>query len=172
MEPLLNEFDYSTFLAPSVIAVRVIIAMICGAIVGLDREMASHAAGLRTHILVSLTAAVIAILAIEIIHMPTFADESIRIDPIRLIEALTSGVAFLAAGMIVFARGRVRGLTTGAGMWLAGAVGLACGLGLWLIAGIATLGAIVVLALLHRLEPGSKSRERPSSPDAGNGETQ
>ena len=66
-------------------------------------------------------------------------------DPIRLVEAATAGVAFLAAGMIVLSRGEVKNLTTGAGMWLAAAIGLAAGLGLWPIAALAAL-----LGLCHR----------------------
>ena len=60
-------------------------------------------------------------------------------DPVRLIEAVTAGIAFLAAGMIVLSRGRVRNLTTGAGLWLAGAIGLAIGNGQWLIGGVTAL---------------------------------
>ena len=75
----------------------------------------------------------------------------IRLDPIRLVEACTAGVAFLAAGMIVLSRGRVRNLTTGAGMWLAASIGLAAGLGLWPIAAIAALLGFLILGLLGRL---------------------
>ncbi|MFG6665125.1 MgtC/SapB family protein [Sulfitobacter sp. 916] len=50
--------------------------------------------------------------------------ETIRMDPVRIIEAVTGGVAFLASGLIVFSQGKVRGLTTGAGMWVAAAIGL------------------------------------------------
>ncbi len=77
---------------------------------------------------------------------------SIRVDPIRLVEAVTAGVAFLAAGLIIFSKGEVHGLTTGAGMWLAAAVGLACGLGFWQIAVFTTALALVVLGLLKRVE--------------------
>lgn len=152
MEALLSDFAHTTFVHPGIMAARLLLALVCGAAAGYDRERGGHAAGLRTHILVCVTAAVIALVAIEITHVATFGDESIRIDPIRLIEAVTSGVAFLAAGMIVFTRGHVKGLTTGAGMWLAGAIGLACGLGFWQIALMATVGAVIVLALLRRLE--------------------
>lgn len=152
MDMLLNDFSHNTHLDPLIMAVRMTLALVCGAIVGFEREYQSHAAGLRTHILVALSSAVIALIAIEITHLPTFSDPSIRLDPIRLIEAVTSGVAFLAAGMIIFNRGRILGLTTGAGMWLAGAIGLACGLGFWQIAALSTVGAIIVLALLRRIE--------------------
>ncbi|HET9536854.1 MAG TPA: MgtC/SapB family protein, partial [Mesorhizobium sp.] len=75
--------------------------------------------------------------------------ESIRVDPIRLVEAVTAGVAFLAAGLIIFSKGEVHGLTTGAGMWLAAAVGLACGLGFWQIAVLATALALIILGVLR-----------------------
>ncbi len=79
-------------------------------------------------------------------------DDGARQDPLRLIEAVTAGVAFLAAGTIIVARGRIKGLTTGAGLWLAGAIGLAAGLGFWQIAAFATFLAVIVLGLLHPLE--------------------
>jgi putative Mg2+ transporter-C (MgtC) family protein len=107
---------------------------------------------LRTHILVCVAAATFAILTIEIVHAPMFEKDTARFDPIRMIEAVTAGVAFLAAGVVIFARGQVQGLTTGAGMWLAGAIGVTCGLGLWQIALFSTLLALVVLALLYAFE--------------------
>ena len=124
--------------------------------IGAEREWKQRPAGLRTHMLVCLAAALIALLTIEITHVPYFQDEAIRVDPIRLIEAVTAGVAFLAAGMIFFAKGEVHGLTTGAGMWLAGAVGLACGLGFWQIALFTTGLAVIVLLALGRLAQGAK----------------
>ena len=86
--------------------------------------------------------------------------EAVKIDPLRVVEAVTAGVAFLAAGVVIFTRGEVHGLTTGAGMWLAGAIGLACGLGLWQIAAFATLMALFVLGLLHTWSTGSSSTTR------------
>ncbi len=89
--------------------------------------------------------------------MPGFAnDEQVRIDPLRVIEAVTAGVAFLAAGMIVFSRGRVKGLTTGAGMWLSGAIGLAMGFGYWPVAFFATAAAVCVLFALGKIEQSSR----------------
>jgi len=69
-----------------------------------------------------------------------------------VVEAVTAGIAFLAAGTILFSRGELHGLTTGAGMWLAGAIGVACGFGLWQIATFGTLVVLVVLGLLHAFE--------------------
>lgn len=145
------------------LVVRMLAALVCGALVGFEREIKDHAAGLRTHMLVCLASATVAILTIEIMNMPVFDAEMTRVDPVRLVEAVTGGVAFLAAGLIVFNRGQVHGLTTGAGMWLAGAIGLACGLGLLQIAALATVLAIIVLWALRALERWLGSRGNGSA---------
>ena len=114
------------------------------------------------------------ILTVEMTHAPVFSPELVKYDPIRVVEAVTAGVAFLAAGVVIISRGEVQGLTTGAGMWLAGAIGIACGLGLWQIALFATLLTLVVLALLQLVlarVSNKASADRPakaSAPEAGN----
>ncbi len=155
MEQILADLFPRTEVPYPVMLARMVGAVLLGAVIGAEREYQSHPAGLRTHILVALSACVFALLSIESVHMAGFADEQVRIDPLRVIEAVTSGVAFLAAGMIVFSRGEVKGLTTGAGMWLAGAVGLAAGLGYWFIAFVATAACFVVLFILGKLQIGS-----------------
>lgn len=134
------------------VTLRSMAAILCGTVIGYERERRRHPAGLRTHVLVALASAMFALLSLELIELQTGLGERLRIDPIRLIEAVTSGVAFLAAGLIIVDRGRVRGLTTGAGMWLAGAIGLACGLGYLQIAAIGTVLALLVLWLMRGLE--------------------
>jgi putative Mg2+ transporter-C (MgtC) family protein len=152
LEQIYLEIVETGWLPLPVIVARLSLAVLLGGLVGFEREAKNRPAGLRTHILVCLAAATASILTIEITHMDEFSDEAIRIDPIRLVEALTAGVAFLAAGMIVFARGRVHGLTTGAGMWLAGMIGLAVGIGHWQIAVLTTVLALIVLWLLRHFE--------------------
>ena len=148
----LSSFGTATTLELSAIVIRLMIAMACGAAIGVEREWRSHAAGLRTHVLVCLSAAIVAVLTIEIAHHDAFSAQEVRLDPIRLIEAVAAGVAFLAAGMIVFHKGEVKGLTTGAGLWFAGSIGLSCGLGFWQIGLIATGFALAVLWLMRLLE--------------------
>ncbi|UDF30448.1 UNVERIFIED_ORG: MgtC/SapB family protein [Roseateles sp. XES5] len=155
MEEIAADLVAKTELPYPVMLARMIGAVLLGAVIGAEREYRDHPAGLRTHILVSLSACVFALLSIESVHMAGFADEQVRIDPLRVIEAVTSGVAFLAAGMIVFSRGKVKGLTTGAGMWLAGAVGLAVGLGYWFVAAVATAACFSVLFILAKIDIGS-----------------
>lgn len=152
MDTLIAEFAPATSLSWQVILVRLALAVLLGGVLGFEREIAERPAGLRTHMLVCLASATFAIVAVEIVSMPTFDQDQVRADPIRLVEAITAGVAFLAAGFIIFKRGHVKGLTTGAGMWLAAAVGLAAGLGLWTIALLACLLGALVLAVLRRLE--------------------
>ena len=162
---ILADFGQSTWLPFSVIAARLLVAALLGAMIGFEREWRHHPAGLRTHMMVSLASASFAVLGIEILHSPQFDEDSARLDPTRMIEAITAGVAFLAAGSIIFARGKVKGLTTGAGLWLAGAIGLAGGLGLWQVALFSTVLALVVLGLLSRFEVAKKADADPERPD-------
>lgn len=152
MAQLVEEFGHPTYTPFQVVAARLLLATIFGAAIGFEREWRNRPAGLRTHILVCVAAATFAILTIEIVHAPMFEKDTGRFDPIRIVEAVTAGVAFLAAGVVIFTRGEVHGLTTGAGMWLAGAIGVACGLGLWQIALFSTFLALVVLGSLFALE--------------------
>jgi len=147
-------------LGPGVVALRLAVAMGLGAVIGFERERRERPAGLRTHVLVAMASAMFALVALEILAAPALGQERLRIDPLRLVEAVTGGVAFLAAGSIIVARGHVRGLTTGAGMWFAGAVGLACGLGYFQIAGLGTGFAIVVLVLLRWIEDALPKKHR------------
>lgn len=134
------------------LVVRMLGAALLGAVIGLDREWRARSAGLRTHILTALSAAAFGIVTLEIMAGNLFKGDAVRLDPIRVIEAVTAGVAFLAAGAIIRSGQRVQGLTTGAGMWLAGAVGVSSGLGLWPVAVTATVVGIVVLTGLGWLE--------------------
>ena len=128
--------------------------MLLAALVGFERELRDKPAGLRTHILVSVAACLFMIISLEMSNLQFGGGEDMemQIDPLRLIEAVTAGVAFLAAGIIFTSKGEVRNITTGASMWLAGAIGLACGTGQILLAAMATLLVVVVLAGLRRIE--------------------
>jgi putative Mg2+ transporter-C (MgtC) family protein len=164
MEQLAEEFGHPTSIAFPVIVARLLLAAAFGAAIGFEREWRDRPAGLRTHMLVCIAAATFAILTVEIANSPVFSAgnfrEAVRFDPIRMVEAVTAGVAFLAAGTILFTKGEVRGLTTGAGMWLAGAIGLAAGLGLWQVAALVTFLSLVVLGLLQALERRLAGRDR------------
>jgi len=144
---------------------RLFAAVVVGAAVGFDRELLNKPAGLRTHILISLAAALFTLITFELHHTVVSGNSRTTADPIRIIEAVTAGVAFLAAGAIIQSRGNVHGLTTGANMWLAGALGVACGAGDYTLAAFGTVFAVIVLVVLGRLE--GKVSKNPPDKDAG-----
>ncbi|HEY6644041.1 MgtC/SapB family protein [Povalibacter sp.] len=143
----------STIIKPLDALLRLLVAVVFGGIVGFDRELRNKPAGLRTHILISLAAALFTLITFEL-HGEIIQQGGDRMaaDPIRIIEAVTAGVAFLAAGAIIQSRGTVRGLTTGANMWLAGALGVASGAGYYVLATIGAVFALIVLSVLGALE--------------------
>ncbi|MGE8940364.1 MgtC/SapB family protein [Leptospira interrogans] len=143
-------------LPETTIITRLVVAMLLGACIGLDREIKRRPAGLRTHILVTLAAAAFTLITIEV-YQDTLKEAGnaagARADPIRVVEAVTAGVAFIAAGAIIrHSDGDVQGVTTGAAIWLAGAIGVACGIGYYIVAIVTTVLAILVLQGLGWVE--------------------
>lgn len=136
-----------------IMLIRLGIAAILGGVIGFEREQHA-AAGLRTHILIAVAACLYTLLTFEIFHLSDVV-ESGRSDPIRAIEAVTAGIAFLGVGAIFRSGLTVQGLTTGAGMWLAGAVGVAAALGYYGIGLAVAILAVVVLALMRRFTQAS-----------------
>ena len=134
-----------TSLPEVIIVFRLLLAIVLGGVVGFEREIRNRPAGLRTHILVSLAAASFTLITIEIYHDVSSTSAYANADPVRIVDAVTAGVAFIAAGAIIQSRGDVKGLTTGAAIWLAGAIGVACGIGYFLVASLAALLAVIVL---------------------------
>ena len=128
------------------ITVRLIVAMIFGAVIGIQRERAGKPAGLRTHMLVALGAAVFIIASGEFGMNP----DSIS----RVIQGLVTGIGFLGAGAILklYDQRAVEGLTTAAGIWMTAALGVAVGLGRFGLALVATLLAWMTLSLVRQME--------------------
>ncbi len=133
-----------------ILAVRLFLAATFGAMIGFEREGNNGSAGLRTHILIAVAACLFTLLAFEIYEM-ALEGGSNNADPIRAVEATTAGIAFLGAGAIFRSGANVRGLTTGAGMWLAGAVGVSTALGYYVVGFGVALFAVIVLAALRSL---------------------
>lgn len=129
---------------------RLVIAALFTGVIGFERQRKDHPAGLRTHMLVGIGACLFTLLMTLLIGR--FESDDVRADPVRVVEAITSGVAFLAAGVIIQARGRVHGLTTGASLWLAGAVGLGAGLGEYFLSFIAVVLTLIVLRVIKAFE--------------------
>lgn len=143
------------------IALRLLLAALLAGLLGWDREEKSRPAGLRTYMLVALAAAVFTVITFEIYETALRGQDQANADPIRIIEAVTAGVAFLAAGVIIQGRNTVRGLTTGAGMWMAGAIGVAAGTGNYVLAIVSALMAFGVLKLAHFMQPQTDHDREP-----------
>lgn len=127
-------------------------ACLLSMLVGYERERKNKPAGLRTHMLVGLGAAAFFLIFVEFALGPLKDAENISPDPTRIIEGVITGIGFLGAGAIIQNAQQVRGLTTGAGIWVAGAIGLACGGGYFVIAGILTGFTVVILAVAGAFE--------------------
>lgn len=149
---LAEEFSHEAPVAIEVLLVRLVGATILCGLIGLEREFRNNSAGLRTNMLIGLASAVFTLAGLQIMHEFGSRPDTVQIDPIRLIEAVTAGIAFLAAGVVFQMRGDVKGLTTGASMWLSGAIGLCAGLGMWIVAMTATGAGIIILWLLRKTE--------------------
>lgn len=135
---------------------RVGAAMLFGGVIGFERELGKHAAGLRTHMLLAGAAALIVGLGdsvAEHFQQDRYRD-LLQVDPIRLIEAVVACVGFIAAGTIIRGarNGEVSGLTTASSLIMSAAVGIAVGIGAYVIATGVTLMCLLVLTVMHKLE--------------------
>ncbi len=131
------------------LALRLLGALVCGALVGLDREMRNKKAGLKTHVLVCLGAALCMIVSECII----LGRDGVTTDATRIAANVVTGVGFLcAASLITRGNGSLHGLTTAAGLWSTAVIGLACGTG-WLEVGLLTaIMILLVFSLLGRVD--------------------
>lgn len=126
-------------------------AAIIGLLLGLDREIHGHAAGLRTHGLVCFSSAALAVSMLALYHQ-LGGGEDARLDALRMFEATGSFIGIIGAGLIVFSKGRVKNLTTAAHLWLTAVIGLACGAGQWPLVLIGSVMSLVMLTLVGIVE--------------------
>jgi putative Mg2+ transporter-C (MgtC) family protein len=124
---------------------KIVIAIICGGIIGFERELKDKPAGLRTNILVSTGSCLFVIFALKVADM--FSEDSGRI-----IGPIITGIGFLGAGTIIQARGSVRGLTSAATIWVVAGVGMCSGLGLFYLALLVSFVVVFILLFLGRVE--------------------
>ncbi|MFQ6020976.1 MAG: MgtC/SapB family protein [Candidatus Aenigmatarchaeota archaeon] len=119
------------------LVIRLVAAVILGALVGIEREIVHKPAGLRTNILVCLGSSLITIVSTYYY----------TIDPARLAAGIVTGVGFLGAGAIIATKGEVKGITTAASIWAVAAIGITVGLGLYLLASVTAILVFIILEL-------------------------
>jgi putative Mg2+ transporter-C (MgtC) family protein len=132
---------------------RLILAVILGALIGIERELLKKTAGIRTHALVSLGACLF-----TSISAFAFKEFGGAIDPSRIPSNIVVGIGFLGAGVIIFHQSKLQGITTAAGLWVAGAIGMAVGFGFNLVAIFTTFLTLLVFTLLGRFEKGIEEK--------------
>ena len=149
------------------VLLRLTVAAVLGGAVGLEREIREREAGLRTHLLVSVGAALFTLVSAYAWADWSFSTpRGIVFDPTRIAAQIVTGIGFLGAGAIIRQGLTVRGLTTAATLWLVAAIGMASGAGYWEAAVIATVGALVTLwplrlvahRVLQRIRPEDEQR--------------
>jgi putative Mg2+ transporter-C (MgtC) family protein len=134
------------------ILIRLALAAVLGALIGLDRERLAWAAGLRTHMMVSVGAALFMLVSAygfaDALHQPG----DVRLDVSRVAAQVASGIGFLGAGTIMLRRQIIHGLTTAASLWSVAAVGLAAGGGMYFAAVGATALMLIILVVIKPIE--------------------
>lgn len=130
---------------------RMVLAVVLGGLIGIEREWSNHAAGFRTHILVCLGSATIMLLS-EYGFSEFVTEPNVRLDPARLSAQVISGIGFLGAGAILRNGNMIKGLTTAASVWVVAAIGLSVGAGFITGAITCTLLVLICLFVLNKWE--------------------
>ena len=117
---------------------RLVLAVALGSLIGYERESKKRPAGLRTHMLVSLGAALFSMISV-----------SFEQDPTRIAAGIVAGIGFLGAGSIISARQKVKGLTTTATLWIVAAIGLSIGTGFYVIGVVSAIMVFLILQFGH-----------------------
>ncbi len=132
---------------------RLFVAALMGGAIGLEREYRAKEAGLRTHFLVALGSALFMVISQfgfeQILEMHPLLN--VRLDPSRIASQVVSGIGFIGAGIIIFQKHVVKGLTTAAGMWVTAAIGMTCGAGMYSLAIASTVMVLICLEALNIL---------------------
>ena len=135
---------------------RIFVAFILSAIIGLEREIRRHEAGLRTHILVCVGSTLIMLTSLRIFDI---YKTQVNIDPTRIASGVITGIGFLGAGAIIRSTHGVRGLTTASSLWVVAALGLSVGCGFFRVSVFVTALILIVLLFLRKFEWGLLKKE-------------
>jgi putative Mg2+ transporter-C (MgtC) family protein len=128
---------------------RLLLTLLLGGLVGLERQVHRRDAGLRTHILVALGSCLIMLTSLYVFDI---YKEQVPLDPVRIAAGVVTGIGFLGAGTIIREPDGVKGLTTAASLWVVSGIGLAVGVGFNLVAIYTTILVLIVLHFLRFVE--------------------
>ncbi len=140
--------------------VRLLTACICGCIIGIERSFRQKEAGIRTHVILALGAALMMVVSKYGFNDIGLMDmNSLRADASRIASNIVTGISFLGAGVIFVRGGSIKGLTTAAGIWATAGIGMAIGAGMYTIGISCTALMIIIQLLLHKFMPFSENME-------------
>lgn len=146
------------------VVARLVVALLCGGIIGWERGWHDKPAGMRTHILVAIGTAAFVLMVVRFIgEIDGHADE-LMIDPTRVLQGILAGVGLIAGGVIIQGGGSVHGLTSAGTIWATTAVGSACGYGHFDIAVILTVLILLTTVVLVRFDPKEHPAGKGPSP--------
>jgi putative Mg2+ transporter-C (MgtC) family protein len=138
---------------------RLAAALAAGGAIGLDREWLRKPAGLKTHMLFALACAMMSIMAVDI-YLSELEHPGGSPDATRILQGIITGMSFLGAGAIIRGQHKVHGLTTGAGVWLAGGLGIVFGLGQYRLGTVSVIFGLIVLIFIRMIEPRDIKKRR------------
>ena len=147
--------------------IRLLVASLLGAMIGLDREYRTKAAGFRTHFLVALGSALFMIISVHGFDYLPKDQMTLRMDPARIAAQVVTGIGFIGAGTILLHKNVVRGLTTAAGLWVTAAIGMACGVGMFALASVCTILVIICFEAFNGTlkKMRDKRTQQPNDPE-------
>jgi putative Mg2+ transporter-C (MgtC) family protein len=143
--------------------IRIATGAALGALIGLERDLHGRPVGLRTHLIVAMTAAMFMVISAHFVFFQGYGREAgvdVEVDASRIAASVVSGIGFLAGGAILRTGLSIQGMTTAAGLWLVTAIGLGAGAGMFVESGFVTLLGLVALTLLRRFEDKDDSTVR------------
>lgn len=150
-----------TMLSHSEMIVRITVGAVLGGVIGYERDVHRRPVGLRTHLIVSLTAATFMVVSSQFVYWQHYGkDDLVGVDASRIAASVVSGIGFLAGGAILRTGITVQGLTTAAGLWLVTAIGMCAGSGMFIEGVAVTALGIAALTVLRRFEDKNLLRRR------------
>ena len=144
-----QEIDLLIWMLP-----KILIATICGFIVGYDREKKNKVAGLRTNVLICVGSCIFTIASFLAAKYWGLSD------PTRILSTIVTGIGFLGGGVIMRTDDKIIGMTTAAFIWVISAIGILCGMGFWLSPVLLTIGLVIVLYYFESVEKYIKKEEK------------
>jgi len=129
--------------------IHLVVAMLLGGLIGLERAIADKRAGMRTYGLVSMGSALFILVARDVSQV---SQSLYDFDPLRVASQIVAGIGFLGAGLIIFHEKKLHGLTTAAGLWVAAGVGMAVGYDMYFLAVVASLLTVFIFSVMWLIE--------------------